>query len=438
MKRLVLMLVMATTLATSVAAAAPVTTPPAVARHVLPNGLVVLVREDPAVGVVAASLMVRSGSALETAETAGVTNFLQRMLLRGTKRHSTLALAEAAEELGGGLDASGDVDYAELRGTAIARHWEALLSLMADVALEPTLPAAELERERDWVLGRLQERADQPFQRALDTVLIDLYGAHPYAWPALGRTESVKRLTRDALLERYATAYRADRMVLAVAGSVSRQRVIAVAERLFKRVPSGAATATTPDVETSPRGDRRLVERDARQAQVLVGFLAPPLTHPDYPAVRVLGAVLGGGMSSRLFVELRDRRGLAYSTGVLTTNRTGPGLFLPYLGTAPTNADAAVTGVLAEVERLRRDRVDERELGRAKAWLLGNLAMDRRTSARHAWYLAYSELVGGGWDWPERFARAVEAVTVADVVRVAERYLAKPTVVVLRPAETVR
>src|SRR5947208_11294134 len=122
-------------------------------------------------------------------------------------------------------------------------------------------------------------------------------------------------------------------MVLAVAGGVPRQRVTAVAERLFKRVPGTADAAMGPATEAAPRGERRLVEREARQAQVLVGFLAPPLTHPDYPAMRVLGAVLGGGMSSRLFVELRDRRGLAYSTGVLTTNRTGPSLFLPYLGT---------------------------------------------------------------------------------------------------------
>jgi zinc protease len=433
MRRVLLTLTVLATLTTSAAAQ-----PPAVVRHVLPNGFVVLVREDPAVGVVAASLLVRSGSAFETADTAGVTNFLQRAMLRGTKRHSMLALAEAAEELGGTLDASGDVDYAELRGTAIARHWEPLLALLAEAALEATLPPAEIEKERALILGQLQTRADQPFPRAFDTVLADLYGGHPYAWPELGRAESVARLTRDALLERYAAAYRADRMVLAVAGGVPRQRVIAAAERLFKRLPGATTAATGPAAEAAPRGDRRLVEREARQAQVLVGFLAPPLAHPDYAAMRVLGAVLGGGMSSRLFVELRDRRGLAYSTGVLTTNRTGPALFLPYLGTAPANADAAVAGVLAEVDRLRHDRVEERELARAKAWLLGNLAMDRRTSARHAWYLAFFELVGGGWDWPERFAHAVEAVTAADLSRVAARYLARPTVVVLRPAEATR
>jgi predicted Zn-dependent peptidase len=433
MRRALLILLVLGVLVSPAAAQAP-----AVVRQVLSNGLVVLVREDPAVGVVAASLVVRSGSAFETTETAGVTNFLQRSLLRGTKRHSRLALLEAAEELGGTIDASGGVDYAELRGTAIARNWEPLLTLLAEMALEPTLPAEGLETERALILGDLQTRADQPFQRAFDAALADVYGGHPYAWPEMGRAESVARLTREAVLQRYAAAYRADRMVLAVAGGVPRQRVIAVAERLFKAVPGAAGPAARPAGEAVSRGERRLVERDARQAQVLVGFLAPPLTHPDYAAMRVLAAVLGGGMSSRLFVELRDRRGLAYSTGVLTTNRTGPSLFLPYLGTAPANADAAVAGVLAEVDRLRRDPVEERELARAKAWLLGNLAMDRRTSARHAWYLAVFELLGGGWDWPERYARAVEAVTVADLTRVAERYLARPTVVVLRPAETAR
>ena len=434
MRHLLAAVVLATTLASTPAWAQ---TPPVI-RHVLPNGLVVLVREDPSVGVVAASLLLRTSSAFETAETAGITNFLQRAMLRGTKHYSMVGLAEAAEELGGTVDASGDVDYAEIRGTAIARHWEALLGLIADVALDPTLPSAEIEKERALILGQLQARADQPFPRAVDTLLTDVYGAHPYAWPRLGRRESVARVTRESLLERYASVYRADQIVLAVAGGVPRQRVIALAERLFKRMPAGAPRPAASSAEAAPRGDRRLVERDARQAQVVVGFLAPPLTHPDYVAMRVLGAVLGGGMSSRLFVELRDQRGLAYSTGVLTTDRAGPALFLPYLGTAPRNADAAVAGVLAEVERVRREPVEERELNRAKAWLLGNLAMDRRTSARHAWYLAFYELVGGGWDWPERFARAVETVSVADVTRVADRYLARPTVVVLRPAEATR
>lgn len=395
--------------------------------------MTVLVREDPGVGVVAASLQVRAGSLFESEATAGLTNFMQRVLVRGTAKRSALAMIEAAEELGGSLDASADVESTEIRGTAIARHWEPLLALVAEAVLEPTFPAAEIERERRLVLGQLQTRADNPFPRAFDTALRDMYGSHPYAWPPLGRPESVAQMSRDALVAHYRTVYRPDRMVLAVSGNVPRAPVLAAAGRLFRRLPAAPGVPTVPTTELRPRAEPRIVEREARQAQVLIGFVAPPVVHPDYAPVRVLAMVLGGGMSSRLFTELRDRRGLAYSVGVLATARTGPALFAPYLGTAPGNADAALAGMLAEVERIRAEVIGEQELARARAYLLGTLAMDRRTNARLAWHLAFYELIGAGWDWPQRFAHAVESVTIADIARVAQRYLVHPTVVVLRP-----
>lgn len=427
MSRRALALVVLLAVASPAAAEVPVT------RHTLSNGMTVLVREDPGVGVVAASLHVRAGSLFETEATAGITNFMQRVLVRGTAKRSALAIVEAAEELGGSLEAVGEVESAELRGAAIARQWEPLLALLAEAALEPTFPVTEVERERRLLLGQLQTRADNPFQRALDTTVRDAYGPHPYAWPALGRAESVTRLSRDALVEHYRSVYRPDRMVLAVSGNVPRGAVLATVERLFRRLPAPTGVPAIPSVDVTPRGEPRVVERDAKQAQVLVGFLAPPVLHPDYAAGRVLASVLGGGMSSRLFTELRDRRGLAYSVGVVPTTRTGPALFLSYLGTAPANAEAALAGVMAEVERIRGETIGEHELARARAYLLGRLAMERSTSARLASQLAFHELIGAGWDWPQRFARAVESVTAADVARMAQRYLVRPTVVVLRP-----
>ena len=405
---------------------------PTVIRRVLPNGLTVIVRPDPAVGVMAASLQVRAGSRFETADTAGISNFLHRVMARGTKRYTALQLTEAIEDLGGSLDASGDVEYTEVRGAALARNWEALLGLVAEVALRPTLPNEEIERERRLIQSALQTRGDTPFQRAFDAMLQDLYGAHPYAWPSAGRRESIERIDRAALQAHYAAIYRPDRMVLAVSGHVPGDRVLRVAERLFRATPPAAAPVTAAPAAAPPRGDRRVVERPVQQAQVLVGYLGPSLTEPDYPAVRVLATVLGGGMSGRLFTELRDKRGLAYSVGVLSSFRTGPSL-VTYMGTAPASAEAAEAGVLSEIDRIRVDQVSERELARGKAFLLGNMAMDRRTNARHAWYLAFFEVIGAGWDFPERFERAVEAVTVADLTRVAGRYLTRPTVVVLKP-----
>lgn len=411
-------------------AAAP---PPAVTRRTLPGGLTVVVRQDPSARVMAVSLQVRAGSLFETHDTAGITNFLHRVMVRGTHRYTGLQLTEAIEDLGGSLDASGDVEFGEVRGSALARQWEALLRLVAEVALRPTLPAEEIERERRLIQSAIQTRSDTPFQRAFDALLQDLYGQHPYSWPSIGRRESIERIDRAALQAHYAAIYRPDRMVLAVSGNVEAARVLKAAERLFRTVPSAGVPLPSGPGEATARLDRRVVERPVHQAQVLVGYLGPSLTQPDYAAVRVLGTVLGGGMSGRLFTELREKRGLAYSVGMLHRFQTGPSFLIMGLGTAPPNAEAAEAGLLAEIDRIRGEPITERELARAKAYLLGNLVMDRRTNARHAWYMAFFEVIGAGWDFPERFARAVEAVTVADVERVARRYLTRPTVVVVRP-----
>lgn len=415
------------------AAPAAADTAPAVTRHVLDNGLRVLVREAPAAGVVAISLQARGGSGDETADTAGLTHFLQRVMLRGTSRFTAVGLMEAAESLGGALDASADVDGAEIRATALARHWEAALALVAEVALSPRLAGEEIERERRLLLGQIQSRLDNPFPFALDTLLADLYGSHPYGLPSLGRRQSIERASRDDLLARYRQLYRAGRAVLAVSGRVPSPAVVRAAERLFARLPGGPEPEPAPPPIPSPAGGRRVVERPAHQAQILMGWLGPGLGEDDYAAVKVLAAVLGGGMSARLFVEVRDVRGLAYSLGMFHATRRAAGPIVAYLGTAAGNIEAAEAALAREIERIRTEGATEAEVARARAWVLGTLGMDRRTSARHAWYLAFYELMGVGWDFPERHARAVERVTAADVTAAARRRLGSPTTVVLRP-----
>src|SRR5574341_356822 len=405
----------------------------AVTRHELPNAMTVLVRENSVAPVVAVSLQVRAGSRFETAETAGITNLLLRSMIRGSARRSAVQLAEAAEEIGGSVDASGEVEVAEIRGEALARHWEALLGLVAEVTLEPALAVDEIEKERRLVLSQIRTRGDMPCPLSFDTVIRDLYGEHPYGRPSLGLEASVARLSRDALLGHYQATFRPERMVLAVSGQVSRERVVKLAERLFSRLARAAPAPMPAGDGPAPTGGRRVVERPAQQAQILMGYLGPGLNDPTYPAVRVLGAVLGGGMAGRLFVEIRDRRGLAYSLGVLTPYRTGPAFFVTYLGTARQNVAAAEAAALEELERVRTAPVGAGELARAKAYVLGNLAMDRRTNARRAWYLAFFGAVGAGWDFPDRYARAVDAVSAADVVAAAQRYLRRPTIVLLQP-----
>lgn len=407
--------------------------PAGVARYLLANGVRVLVREDASAGVVAVSLQVRAGSRFEQAETAGVTSFLHRAMLRAAGRRTAEQLVEAAERIGGSLDASGDVEYAEVRGSAIARHWETLLGLVADVVLAPTLPAAEVDRERRLLLSQIQTRADTPFSYAWDLLLADLYGPHPYGLPPLGRPEVVARLHRDDLVAHHRAIYRPERLVLAVSGRVERDAVRRAADRLFGGMTPGPAPSLPSPPLPAPTQSRRLVERPAQQAQILVGFLGPGLGDPDYAAGKVLAALLGGGMAGRLFVELRDRQGLAYAVGVLSPSRAGPAPLVAYLGTARDNIAAAEAGMLRELERVGAEGVTDEEVARAKAYVAGSLAMDRRSNARQAWYLAFFEGVGAGWDFPDRYARAVETVTPADVRQAGQRYLVRPSTLVLRP-----
>ncbi|MBI2524951.1 MAG: insulinase family protein [Candidatus Rokubacteria bacterium] len=426
-------------LAGAVVAAVLLAAPPAVGapgamlRDRLPNGLTLIVRENPAAPVVAVSLLVRVGSGWERESNAGITNLLQQVMVKGTQRRSALEIAEAAEGMGGSVSASADMDFSEIGGSALARHWRALLDLVADVALQPALATTEIEGERRLVLSTIRTRADQPFQRALEVLRERLYGSHPYALPSLGRPEVVARLDREALLEHHRRYYRAGRTVVSVSGQLSAPEVAAEIARLFAAMPPGEGEAAAPSPVASVRAERAIVRHAAAQAQVLAGVLAPPMDHGDYAAVKVLSTALGGGMAGRLFTELRDRQGLAYSTGAFYPSRAGRGMLVAYLGTAPGNAEKAEEGMRMEIARLGQERLSAAEVSRAKAYLLGQFALDRRTNARLAWYQAFFEAAGVGHDFAERYARAVEAVTADDLQRVARVYLAAPTVVSLRP-----
>jgi predicted Zn-dependent peptidase len=165
-----------------------------------------------------------------------------------------------------------------------------------------------------------------------------------------------------------------------------------------------------------------------------MGALAPNLTDGDHAAVKVLSTVLGGGMSGRFFSELRDKQGLAYTTGTQYPARVDTSFFLAQLGTAPENVTKAEAALREQLERIRREPVPEEELRVAKAYVLGNLAMDRRTNARQAWYLAAYEEAGVGYEYLDRYVAAVRAVSAADVQRVARRYLAVVRTIIVQPS----
>jgi len=406
---------------------------PTVSRARLPNGVTVLVRENPTAPVVGISLMVRMGTRWETHDNAGISNLVQLMIVRGTTTRDGGQIVEAADAMGGSIEATGDVDFSEVAATALSRHWVEMLELVADVALRPTMPDGVVTGVRDFLLRQVRNRGEKPYDVAVDTLAARVFGRNPYAWDPIGLKESLERLNRDALLAHYKRHYVPGGLVLAVSGRVKTAEVMAQATRLFGPMPAGAAPVATPPGPPAPAPWREVRVVPGAQAQILMGALAPAMTNPDYPAVKVLATVLGGGMAGRFFSELRDKQGLAYTTAARYPARVDNSCFLAQLGTAPENVARAEAALRAQLERVQRERVPDEELRVAKAYLLGNLAMDRRTNARQAWYLAAYEESGVGYEFLDRYVTAVRGVTAADVQRVAQRYLGVVRAVIVQP-----
>jgi len=424
-----------TTLALAVAVTRPARADD-IRRERFDNGMTVLVRENPVAPIVAVSVLVRGGARWERPADAGISNFVHAVMVKGTTKRSGADMAEAIAAIGGKISASGDVDYSGISAASLSRFWRELLGLTAELALTPRLDPADVDSERDWLLSRIQRQRDSPSARAFDEAYGGMYGPHPYARSPLGTPDSLRRIDHAAIVAWYREFYRPERMVLAVSGQVRADEVVAEARRLFGALPGGPAPA--PPSNPAPAGGARrlVVEQPAQQAQIVAAGLAPTLDQPDHAAVKVLTAILGGGMAGRLFAELRDQQALAYTATAFYDPVREPGALVLYLGTAPGNVERAEPALLAEIERIRREPVTAKELERAKGFLLGTYTMDRRTNARQSWYMAFYEVEGVGQDFPERYRKAVQAVTVEDVQRVARQYLGALTLVVLKPPAT--
>jgi zinc protease len=405
-----------------------------VIRSRLPNGLTVVVRENSAAPVVACSLLVKMGTRTETPDTAGISNMLQIMLVRGTDRMNGEQIAAAADRMGGSIDAWGDADYGEIAATALSRNWRPMLELVSDIALRPSIPDGTVGPVRDFLVRQIRNRGEKPFDVATDRTREALFGrAHPYSWDPLGRRESIERLTRDSLLAYYRRQYVAGEMVLAVSGDVKAVEVLPEVERLFGPLPAGKAPAAPLPSPPPLSAGRDVVAVPGAQAQIFMASLTPAFTHADFAPLKVMSAILGGGMASRFFSDLRDRQALAYSTSTRYEARLDTTGLMAILGTAPANVPKAEAALKEHLARIQNEPASAEEVAIARSYVVGNQAMDRRTNARQAWYLGAAELAGVGYEYFDVYAAEVRKVTPADVQRVARKYLGVMRTVVVQP-----
>ncbi len=396
----------------------------------LTNGLRVATDRVDTVDTVSLGIWIDVGTRHEPAEINGVAHFLEHMAFKGTERRSALAIAEEIEAVGGHLNAYTSRESTAYYAKVLKEDIPLALDILSDILQCSTFDLEEIERERTVILQEIGQANDTP-----DDIIFDYFQERAFpdqamGRPVLGSPEIIRRLGRDAVLGYLRDHYGARRMVLAAAGHLDHERIVDLAEELLGRMPADRSTTTEPARYIG--GDRR-EHRDLEQLHLVMGFPGPALDHPDYYAAAVLSTALGGGMSSRLFQEIREKRGLVYAIHSFVHGYRDGGLFGIYAGTGEAEAAELVPALCEQAVRLQAG-LSPVELNRAKTQMKAGLLMSLESTSARCEQLAQHLLIHGTPFDPVDIVRRIEAVDDDAIRRVVARWRSgPPTLVGLGP-----
>ncbi|MCX6348583.1 MAG: pitrilysin family protein, partial [Candidatus Aureabacteria bacterium] len=390
----------------------------------LSNGLTLLIRKDSRLPLVTVRAFFQGGVLAETEENNGASNFLARMLLKGTRSRSARLIAEEIEGKGGFLGSYSGHNSFGVSVNVLADQLEAGLSVLADVIARSAFPPDEIEKERAVILAQIESERDQPESIAGRLLREELFGSHPYHFRPLGTEESVGRLGRDALEEFYRTYCCGSNGVVAIFGDVDPERTLALATKLLGDLPEGAPArlAGRHPLPAPEAREKTETKAGAEQAVLMLGFPGVDVKSPDRYPLEVLSGIFTG-LGSELFIRVRDEMGLAYYLGAYEILGLDPGGYIFYAGTVPGKTDAVLKEIRAEIERVREGGVTEEELKRNQDRLIGRHEFGLQSNDDLAFTAALDELYGLGCGRYREYEEKIRAVTAEDIKRVARQYL---------------
>jgi predicted Zn-dependent peptidase len=398
-----------------------------VRKHFLENGTTVLIDEMQDVRSFALGFFVGAGSGEEPAGKRGISHFLEHVLFKRTRRRSTVEIARAIDRLGGDVDAFTTKEYTGFYAHTLDSRFPEALDLLGDVVLAPAFESDDIEVERGVILEEIGETNDSPDDLVHEMFIRSFWRTHPLGEPILGTAESVRGIGLGDLYRYYRERYTPDNLIVSIAGHVRELDVLDSLEKLFRR-KSARANGRAPNNGTAgkPHSHQHIQVKSRRgleQAHVCLGVDGPPQGSGRRFAAHLLDIVLGGGMSSRLFQEVREKRGLVYSiASTLNSYRLG-GYETIYAACAPKNLARVLEVTLRELRKLKRDGVRPRELAWAKQNLKGNMILALESTISRMSSQARQEFYLGRVAPMEEWLAKAEAVTSDDVAHEAERLL---------------
>ena len=393
---------------------------PVFERHVLPSGLRVLTASMPSVQSVTCFVMLAAGSRYERADNRGIAHFAEHMFFKGTERRPTAKdIAAEVDAIGGEFNAFTGKEYTGYYIRCAAEERDTALDVLVDMLRNSRFDPEELEREKGVILEEMNMYFDTP-RDYIGSLYEDLmFGDNPLGWETLGKRETIRAATRDTFLDYVGTWYRPDRMVVGVAGNIGDGLLDRVGELLGDL--DGASEGAPPPASLPNGGPQvRVHHKASDQAHLCLGVPSYPLEHPDRYALQLLATVLGSGMSSRLFTEVRERRGLAYYVYALNHSYTDTGSLYAQAGVDINRIDEAIETVATELRKIAAEPVAADELEKARGLAKGRFVLQTEAPQGLILFGLRREVLEGRAGEPAELLAGLDAVTAEDVQRVAQ------------------
>jgi predicted Zn-dependent peptidase len=405
--------------------------PEPVRRTVLPGGLRVVTESLPSVRSAAFGIWAGVGSRDEGAAHTGATHYLEHLLFKGTSKRTALDISAAIDAVGGELNAFTGKEYTCYYARVLDADLPLAIDVVSDMVTSSLISPQDVDAERGVILEEIAMNDDEPSDVVHEAFAAQLFGDTPLGRPILGTTDSINRITRDEIVEHYSTRYRPENLVIAATGNVDHDDVVTLVRQAFGSV-LGDAEPVPPRLSGPGAGPARaavrMVSRRIEQANVVLGTIGLARTDERRFALGVLNAALGGGMSSRLFQEVREKRGLAYSVYSFASQHADTGVFGVYAGCLPAKTDEVLGICRDEIEKVVASGLTAAELDRGKGQMRGSTVLGLEDPLSRMSRLGKSELVHPRLEPVEEILRKIEAVSQDDVREVAALVLDQPKV----------
>jgi predicted Zn-dependent peptidase len=375
----------------------------------------------PHVRSVSVGIWIGTGSRRETQEQNGISHFIEHMLFKGTTHRSAEDIARSVDSIGGNLDAFTAKELVCFNTKVLDQHLSLAWDVLADLVLNPLFRPEDIEKEKGVILEEIKMEADSPDYLVHEIFSSNFWKDHPLGKPILGTRETVKRFDRDMIHRYYSDVYAPANLIVTAAGNLTHDQVVKLVRDHFAALPAGAPMPA----DNVPSTHARIALRNKKsleQVHVCLGVPSYPLPHQERFGCYVLNTLLGGGMSSRLFQNIRERQGLAYAVFSELNPYRDTGCLAIYAGTSIESARKVVESIVNEFRQLKEQLVSDEELRRAKDHLKGSLMLSLESTASRMTNLARQEMYFGRFFTLDELVESIEAVTASDVQRIAQAF----------------